>query len=155
MTDNQTISIATIIAHVESGGNKYAMRYEPSTHNQIENNPKHWQLIVNKIQKANTCSLETARAIAATSFGKYQVMGFNLYQNYRLPVGAFFNSDADQDAAFAHFLISSNLENYTVADLKDKTKRDHFARIYNGPGNVADYSLKLLDVLTIFTVPVE
>ncbi len=74
-------------------------------------------------------------------------MGFNLYDkdlcDYRSSIVDFLYSKVAQCAALSKFL-KADLIGYEPRELLDPVKRAHFAEKYNGPGNVTDYSAKIL-----------
>ena len=94
--------INKIIAYVESNNNQYAMRFEEAVYFSKNINTK----IIQLIQEYNRCSKNTARMIYATSWGKYQIMGYSLYNgicDLRVPVGAFLCNGKIQDMAFLQY----------------------------------------------------
>lgn len=86
--------------------------------------------------------LDRAAAVAATSWGLFQIMGFNHslcgFADVETFVAAMERDEAAQLAAFAAFVLAKGL---------DRALRAHdwwlFARVYNGPGQVAHYAAKL------------
>ncbi|MBT0652878.1 N-acetylmuramidase domain-containing protein [Geomobilimonas luticola] len=99
-------------------------------------------------QKTEWRNFETAfgvnpeAALLATSYGLPQLMGFNTwvtrFKSAREMVLAFQDSCTEQVAGFFGFVTKNRLERYIV----DRDWRS-FARRYNGPANVDDYSCKL------------
>ncbi len=92
--------------------------------------------------------LDPSSALSATSYGLPQLMGFNWqvtpYPSVREMVLAFQRSCVHQVAGFFQFVDKNNLLNYIV-------KKDWraFTKGYNGPGNVDDYSAKLIRALKV------
>ena len=137
--------LASVIKAIESGGNPHAVRFEPVAYQDWA-----WVPAMDRIQVKHKCSKDTAKMIACTSWGLYQLMGVNIFDP-RYPkdaetpldppdVFAFVGDTGMQDLLFAAFLRAKGL-NYTLEELlADDVKMAAFARAYNGPGNVAAYS---------------
>lgn len=134
----ENLSLADIVSFIESRGRLSAIRFEPTVYNKFvdpKNVPKAAALIVARIVKANNCSNSTAAMIYSSSFGKYQVMGFNIYadDDFTMPVGEFLGCQSAQDARFTAFLKRNGLGNYTGTQLAhDQAARLNFAIKYNG-----------------------
>lgn len=122
-------TISELIAKVESNGVQWAMRYEA-----------HFKPSVAAI---NNCiaahrpafmSRSTAEMICKTSWGKFQIMGENLYTicGLKCDVNSYM-CDADlQEETFFRFLEKRDI-NYSVEQLlADAGKMSKFARRYNG-----------------------
>lgn len=143
------MNLADVIAMIESGGNQYAQRFERA------HLGEHAELI-SIIGPANRISIATADVYAAMSHGLFQIMGFRLYGDKSASprnlgyAGSLwkFLTDADlQREYFALYCARTKID-FTVDQLRaDETRRALFAREYNGPGNVAAYSKKLLDTI--------
>ena len=122
------ILLSDVVAHAESAGNRNAVRFEP---------------VVFRKQKASftlahfitgtALSGDTARALGACSWGKFQIMGYNIYGvcGYQKTLAEYLVSDTDQLNTFIKFIAPRNnilfekmLSN--VADLNE------FSRHYNG-----------------------
>lgn len=116
----------------ESNGDYSAMRFERKTFNTITDQGTTPVLLA--IQKANKCSMDTARMIYSTSWGAYQIMGFNLYGGLGVVdnIIIFLLNRERQDNAFDNFVNSKGI-NYAVADLKrNSASLDNYALKYNG-----------------------
>lgn len=84
----------------------------------------------------------TIRMIYATSWGKFQILGRNLYaQGYLKTLAEFLNSEDDQLREFEIFIKARGFENVEYSTMT-YNKAD-FARVYNGPGDVSDYVNKM------------
>lgn len=130
------------LARIESDGWQYALRFEPATYLRKLLFDK---TIIQKIIKSNKCSKETAFAIYSTSYGAWQLMGFNIYNNNcDVSVGEYLSNSSLQEQSVGVYLKQRGLENTTIQDLLDEKVRNNFARKYNGPGNVPEYSSRLL-----------
>ena len=103
MKEECLIKIAKIIAEVESNSFQYAIRFEPHIYIFLKNrkNPQ----ILKKIVELNKCSYETAKMIYSSSWGMYQIMGFNIYmKGYYKSIGEFLASKDEQYNVLQEFL---------------------------------------------------
>lgn len=139
-------TIADVIAIVESSNNQKAIRFEPLTYN---NNVNKVNNIITIIQNANKCSLGTARMIYCSSFGKYQIMGFNLYNPASCALGInivdYLNSSSLQDSTFYSFLKSAHLDPniYTPQAMANNPNLQvQFGNVYNGNGTAYAVGIK-------------
>lgn len=129
--------LAKIIAAVESGGSNdtAAIRFEPGVYST-------WTFdhAMLDAQHFNRCSSTTAKAICAISWGRYQILGYNLYlDGYAAPVVNFAASPSDQDAALDRFLTRRAI-GWTWAELAaDPVKAQAFVERYNGPAGWPGY----------------
>lgn len=127
-------TISELVAKVESNGIPYAMRFEPK----FTVSP---QAVNNCIRayKPLQISRATAEMICRTSWGKFQIMGENLYTvcAFASDVNHFMNSDADQEFCFQRFIEKRGI-NFTLEDIRqDAGKMSMFARRYNGSSEYA------------------
>lgn len=154
----ETLSLADLVAYIESRGSNSAIRFEPDTYNKFTNGapiPKEASVILARIRTANNCSIHTAAMIYSSSWGKFQLMGFNVYADvdYSRPVGEFLCCQTDQNARFAAFLKRNGLFNYNPAMLaQDQAQRSHFAMAYNGS---IDYANAIIGALKYFGISVK
>lgn len=143
MTDQ--FSILDVIAQNESGGNANAAKFEQSTFQRMSSGALSWTRNAQKaISRLHDCDTITAQAIASTSWGTYQIMGFNLWDastcGFGGTLGAFLSSPDAQKSAVTRFLGSNGIADITVADLEnDDAKRERFISRYNGPGDIPGY----------------
>jgi hypothetical protein len=90
-----------------------------------------WQEEKARLEKA--CSLDRTAALMSTSWGMFQIMGFNHarcgFKTVQQFVNAMYKDENAQLEAFTQFIISSGLAD----ELRDRRWTD-FARLYNGPG---------------------
>lgn len=136
------VTLGDVIKRVESDNNPYALRFEVTVYDRmLRKVPRHPVLFV--IKDANKCSDRTAGMIAATSWGAWQLMGFNVYGSgkYTRSIGEFLGSVAEQNLAAGYFLDGIG---YSASQDFAKIDVVNFARLYNGPGNISAYSDKLL-----------
>jgi N-acetylmuramidase len=149
------VSLARVIAYVESNTNKYALRFEPEVYEHVRMNPTSEQVrLVRFISQANSCTTPTAEIIYSTSFGMFQLMGFNIYEagGWTLSVGAYMDDLDEQKASFARFLESKKIS-FTWEELKNsKDSLEHFATEYNGPESVAYYVQRMGEAATQLNV---
>jgi hypothetical protein len=125
--------LASIQRLVESSNNYHATRFERKVFNRITDQGTTPLLLV--IQRCNACSMDTARVIYSTSYGAYQIMGFNLYSKtigWQGTVQNYMNDSVAQDNAYYHFLKANQIE-YTWQMLKQQPALlNKFAVTYNG-----------------------
>lgn len=150
-----SITIARVIARIESSGNPYAYRFEPTVYQNLSTGallPAH-AAIVQSIQKIHNCSLASAEVIYSSSYGLYQIMGFNLWgqlcccDNFGI-----YLADTDyQDDIFYRLLASMGLSQSVDQLASDPQARLQFAKIYNGSPVYAD---AIVSALQYFNVPV-
>ncbi len=129
--------LSDVIAAVESRNNPAAMRFEPSHYaGQI----KFANLaLVMRYGGGGFLTTATARMIAATSWGMFQIMGEYLYaQGYKKTLREFL---ADERAQLEQFEIFINQFRFTDVQFSVLTsaQKTFFASRYNGPGNVSVY----------------
>lgn len=140
----ENLSLADLVAYIESRGSNSAIRFEPDTYNKFTtsaNVSKAARVILARIQTVNKCSVHTAAMIYSSSWGKFQLMGFNVYAepDAVLPVGEFLACQSVQVASFVGFLKRNGLADYTPESLaRDQAVRLHFAITYNGAIGYAD-----------------
>lgn len=138
------ISILSVITTIEDGGKNWPPRFE------YEWFLNHAGAITPVIANARTyngnCSWTTARMLCATSWGKYQVMGFNLYSPplFQHSVETFLlDENGEQEKYVMDFLARHDI-NFSVDELRSsEDARRQFATRYNGPGNVDDYATRI------------
>ena len=139
-----TDTLAKVIATVESGPFPFAVRFEPTVYTArygySAGRPDEAAAM-----KANRCNLLTARMICSTSWGLFQLMGFNLYSPaIALPISVIafgFDSETQFDT-FKKFVRLNGFDPDNF-DFTDETLIERFARSYNGPGDVANYAAKM------------
>ncbi len=137
-----------VIGQIESSNFRFAMRFEPAIHEQVSTgargNDNFIDNIIQKIMAYNYCDEITAEVIYSTSYGLYQIMGFNLYSdlNIAASVGYYMASAGIQQTTFEQFLDLNGI-NFTLSEmLADKEKLDKFALTYNGSLAYADNIIK-------------
>lgn len=151
------VTLGTLIAWIESKNNPQAMRFEPRVHDQI-----HTRLFTDPtiaaIRNVHSCTYETACVIYSSSFGKYQIMGENLYAPHGIASKTtIFSycagtaiSQLAQDTDFLSFTSARGI-GFPVRGLLDIGNRNRFAVIYNGS---TSYSQNILDALHHFGIMV-
>jgi hypothetical protein len=135
--------LSAAIAAIESSGDPWATRFEPALY--WRQQWMHRPSTIGEIMTACRCNAATARVIYCTSFGLYQIMGFNLYGacNVRVSAGEYMSNAALQNDALASFLRTAGFAATADDLLRDNKLLMHFATMYNGVGNVANYANKL------------
>lgn len=144
------MTLADIIKHIESSGDPNAMRFEPGCYSALQEGNGHLYAlqpdqILTTIGRVNHCSPATAEMIFSTSWGLYQDMGFELYGELCVDnpptILAWLSSEMMQDAAVAKWCATHGFN--AAGPLPDDSECARFARLYNGPGAVADYVTKM------------
>jgi hypothetical protein len=132
-------TIADLVAWIETKNERGAIRFEPGTYNKFWGDAlkanKVAQAILARIREVNACSIHTAAMIYSTSWGAYQLMGFNLYADAQgaMPVSEYLVSPTAQAASLAAFLARVGLSNVTPEQLaRGQALRLKFAMRYNG-----------------------
>jgi hypothetical protein len=136
-------TLANVIATVESGPFPYAMRFESVMYGR--GSPYFTTEILEAAEKANHCNAVTARMICSTSWGLFQIMGFNLYSPaIALPIaiGPYLFDTEQQFNAFKRFVKINGFDADNF-DFGDEATIERFARSYNGPGDVPNYVAKM------------
>lgn len=134
--------LSYIVSQVESAGFAGALRFEPSVYGTIKgltndsNPPTKGTELVQVVARVNRCTIETAEVLYSTSFGLYQLMGYNLYRlGLHMPVSEFLSGTHGrmlQDALFAIFLSDRNINFKWNEMASDPDKLNRFAEHYNG-----------------------
>lgn len=140
------MTLAKAIASVESDGRWDAIRFEPHVYERALRAPIGRKAISRLMHGHGLLSRDTYRVLWSSSWGRFQIMGFNLWGDICSYDGHFAdflkNHDA-QEAALLNFLRANKI-NYSLAELiADREKLNDFARKYNGPGNVKEYGTKI------------
>lgn len=136
------LALGDVIKRIESNNDPHAMRFEVVTYDRMMRKVPQAPVLGVIREAHHGCSSQTAGMIAATSWGAWQLMGFNIYSTgkYSNTVGAFLGSVADQNLCAGYFLDAIGYGasmNFATIDV------ENFARLYNGPGNVPAYSRRL------------
>jgi hypothetical protein len=138
----QKNTLEWIIADIESGDNPYAMRFEPGIYARMQISAR-YNPMIERAKQTNICSRETAKIICATSWGRFQIMGFNLYDvglNLGASVGEFMAEVAprSQAAYFLEFCVGRGIY-FTLQQLRENQASVlRFAKVYNGSLAYAD-----------------
>jgi hypothetical protein len=136
------LDLSAVIAWVESNTNDKAVRFEPGLYAVWSSETLIRKGIERTIQYIHGCSIETARVIACSSWGRYQILGENLYDlgiGCTLDIFEYAGLPAYQKECFDKFLRNRGIA-FTVDELQtDRTKREQFITHYNGTGAVDAY----------------
>lgn len=136
-----TLTLSRLVAQVESENNPTLVRYEPNwrytTHECVAK--------FHRAHRPGKMTGQTALMLLSCSWGKYQIMGSNLYDmGYSEPLVKFAASEYLQELWFHNFIQLRKI-NFTLSEIiGDKEKREQFAHRYNGDKTV--YSARLLNV---------
>lgn len=124
------IMLSEVVAQVESSNNLLSMRYEPAW------TPQHDQSAA-AYATGGWIDEVTAAMICKTSWGKYQIMGDNLYGalGYDGTIVDFLNSPLRQLRYFQAFLRSIDFSDMDFATMNEHEKI-LFGEKYNGNGPV-------------------
>jgi len=135
-------TLAQLISQVESNGNPLAIRFEPA------HTPSN-KFIMPMMGIAH-CNYNTAKNLCSMSWGEFQIMGDELIAlGLEVSPLAYVLNTAMQADFFSRYVLADHLT-LTLADvLTDSTKRHIFARLYNGPGNVDGYCLRIEQVAKV------
>jgi hypothetical protein len=146
------VKLERVVALVESGNNPEAFRFEPTVfaHEKLtdDHSPEAAAKLILDTEKLHECSPDSARVILSSSWGKYQLMGFNLWPlGYMGTIWEFLSKPADQDLMFEEFVLEGGFYQSELDDagwlLTAETRALSFARFYNGLGNPQAYLEKL------------
>lgn len=140
LNDSKSARLPTldeVIAWIESSSDQYAYRFEPLRYNERRAVAPN---VLRQIVRLHHCTDESARVIYASSYGLFQVMGFNLFWPPLLSDFTFGEYLADRNLqvdTFFAFVRFHDID-FTVTQLKDRSFAERFARIYNGSSAYAD-----------------
>jgi hypothetical protein len=138
--DQGASSLAKIIAHIESAGDQYALRFEPAVYAEYMKDSSSIDTLLEHISAENVCTRATSQVIASTSFGLYQIMGENLYAQgwHSGKVGAYIANYLAQTVSFSRFLDYRKLPTSWEALRNSPGDLAHFAERYNGSAAYAE-----------------
>ena len=133
-------SLAQLIAQVESSGDQYAYRFEPAYEPRGQD--------INEMLQMCHCSYESAKILVASSFGLYQIMGFNLLAlGLKLSPLKYCAVPELQTQFFNEFIFKHGIA-YTLDEVvNDVQKRLDFAGKYNGNADV--YAAEMMRVYNL------
>ncbi len=125
-------ALQAVIARIESSDNPYALRFEPAVYAAGAS-----ASLIARIAAVHDADDATGRVIAATSWGLFQIMGFNLWSGPHPYAGTFFEYCADdvaQRLAFETFLADRGMDFTLESLLASASRLVAFATFYNGDG---------------------
>lgn len=135
------LNISQLISRVESDDNQFAMRFEPAC------SPKTAEAV--KYAREQGVSLSTAQVCMCTSWGLFQIMGYNLLTSgLSVSLVQFCSNPQMQNIYFQKFLVANGLDQITqdFGDfISDPALVRKFATVYNGPGNVDAYIARMME----------
>lgn len=130
-------TLAQLIAKCESNNDQFAVRFERLYHPKSDN--------VSKLAHQSRITFTTAEILCSMSFGYYQIMGDNLVSlGLEGSIIEYCASPQLQDVFFNRYCTQNHCVYSLEEILTDQTKREDFAKKYNGPGNITAYSQRLL-----------
>ena len=147
---NEFLDLAAVVAQVETNDNPFAIRFEQALMAQwAAMNPVRGAILA-AIASLHDCSHDTARMIACTSWGRYQILGENLYDRalVNVTVFAYVADPKLERLAFDALLIRKDVAFALQDIIDDEAKRQKFIAAYNGPSGVADYWARMQAVIS-------
>lgn len=143
------ITLSDCIAQVESSSNLLAMRYEPRVYQTQLLTP---QQQIEDYAVGGYIDQTTAAMIASTSWGQFQIMGYNLYGlGYQSTIVDFLTNSTHQIAYLIRF-FNHNIPSVNPRKLfsqLSQTEIELVGQVYNGDGPVYANSLeKAFDYLS-------
>lgn len=136
-----SVLLSDVVAQVESSGSMLAMRYEPDWLTTASD----MQAVQSRASGGGFMDLKTARMLASTSWGRYQIMGSNLWGklcNYQGTLAEYLTDGASQLLTFKSFIGQIGFSDQPFNALSEDQLLS-FARAYNGNGPA--YSRALQD----------
>lgn len=136
------MQLSVVAYTVESSDNDYAMRFEPASY---ASNPQWIEGQESAIAHFNDCSDETARMIACTSWGRFQILGANIYAlGHTSSIINWINgstrNDGDlQDNTYRKFIQPKGFQPFENCATWADSRFNAYAGFYNGPGNIPAY----------------
>lgn len=128
-------TLSELVAQVESGNQPFACRYEPGFAKYVT---RESMVKIRSAYKPAWMSEATARALLMFSWGRYQIMGENLYAlGLDINLVHFQNDLSLQDHFFWSYCRSRKIVYSLEEVLNDEKKRLDFALKYNGGTNYA------------------
>lgn len=146
------VTLISIISKIESNDNPWAIRFEEVKYADLMSRPistlrPEIGMALKTIRDINQCDYMTALQIYCTSWGKFQFLGETLYSspiNFQHPVGMFWSSEIIQGTMFQEFVRAKNINiDMTLTDQNLISEFRRFAVVWNGPGNVTQYTEKM------------
>lgn len=141
------MQLSDVIAQVESGTSDAAARFEFGLYAEwgvAASDPERQKArdqITATIAALHRCNRNTAHMLACTSWGRYQLLGENIYSlcECKLPVAHFVVDPDFQRLCFDEFLHKRGIA-FTLDEIvADADKRQKFISAYNGPAAVDAY----------------
>jgi hypothetical protein len=128
-----------VAATLESGNNAGAIRFEPAM---FGNAPSWAKNQLAYIHAANPwASPETGLMIACTSWGKFQLLGANIYAFgfFKFPIADFLANEAEQELVYGDFIAPHDFHPHDDVTQWGDNQFTAYAAFYNGPGAVDAY----------------
>jgi hypothetical protein len=139
------LTTSRLVALVESAEVNHALRYEPNFAKYVLRSS-----MVKCVEAHSPAymNLTTAKHLLMFSYGRFQIMGENIYAlGYGKPLAEFLTNETDQNIMFYEFLKSRDIF-YTFDELRDSwEKRKKFAIKYNGSAAYANTLLQAIQYM--------
>jgi len=137
MLSTTGVQLNDLIGWIESKNDFKAFRFEPVVYARLSRfTDDSRPLLLQRIVNANNCSFGTARMIYSTSWGAYQIMGFNLYGqalDCKAKIADLLGDQMIQSLMFDRFLKTINADGMTPRALAlSPLARERLALKYNG-----------------------
>lgn len=137
--------LQSVVSAVESGDNQNAIRFESSL---FATRPLWVSNQIKRIQSIHKCSTDTAKMVACSSWGFYQILGANIYaQGYDAPVQVYCQNAADQASVFKGFITPRHFSPDEDVSQWTADRGYAFSTFYNGPGAPLVYWGRIKDVI--------
>lgn len=136
-----------VIAQVESENDIDLWRFEPATFARLSSPSPAALVTISAIVRAHRSAIsrDTAKVTYASSYGLYQLMGFNIYPRVTTPLRVWWSDAAAQLASLEHFLSGIGEASTSLTDLLASADAGlEFARKYNGSGDPAGYWARMV-----------
>lgn len=141
--------LSAVISRIESDDNDAAMRFEPHIYVRASQDRGPYESALKAAQRANRCSRLTACMILATSWGRFQIMGFNIYGKCKFANSVLICADVlTSSNLLARFFDGSPFKSDENVKIWDNERIRKFAAFYNGKGNVDEYSSRMSQVIS-------
>ena len=137
------MDLAAVIAQVETRTRDHSLRFEPTLYARWSEGPltAEQRRVLGRIMAVHDCVYAAACMIACTSWGRYQLLGENIYSvcQCNADIFVFVTQPGVQLLCFQRFLAARGIAFSIEEILMDRTKREQFIARYNGPGDIDVY----------------
>ena len=141
--------LPNLISEIESSHRPVAIRFEPHVYSRTGDG--RYAEAVEAARDVHGISFDTARMVVSTSWGFYQIMGFNLWAprnvgglEYKATYFDFLDDVEVQNNCFKMFCEDRKIYFSIEQMAKEKSVRELFAKKYNGSIKYADKIERIL-----------